>query len=111
MQGAVVEILNCIYEEDFHGIQLWISSRPQSTSSLAGAAKRRCTKGQVNWVLDADLSKFFDSIDHKELMAVLERRVADRSLLRLIGKWLSAGLRGRGRPPGAPRRWGRRKEE
>jgi len=45
----------------------------------------------VNWVLDMDISKFFDTIDHKELMTIIERRVTDSRLLRLIGKWLSTG--------------------
>ena len=91
VQGAVVEILNCIYEEDFMGFSYGF--RPgRSQHQALQALQTALQKGQVNWVLDADLSKFFDSIDHKELMAVLERRVADRSLLRLIGKWLSAGF-------------------
>jgi retron-type reverse transcriptase len=48
-------------------------------------------KGNVNWVLDMDISKFFDTIDHKELMSIIERRVKDGRLLRLIGKWLTTG--------------------
>lgn len=46
----------------------------------------------MNWVLEADISRFFDTIDHRRLMAVIRRRVVDRSLLRLIGKWLAVGV-------------------
>ena len=42
--------------------------------------------------MDADISEFFDTIDHKELMSVIRRRVVDRRLLRLIGKWLAVGV-------------------
>jgi RNA-directed DNA polymerase len=91
VQGAVVEILNCIYEEDFRNFSYGF--RPgRSPHHALRALQTALQKGRVNWVLDADVSKFFDSIDHKELMAVLERRVVDRSLLRLIGKWLAAGV-------------------
>jgi len=46
----------------------------------------------VNWILDADIQAFFDTIDHKWMMKFLEHRIADRRLLRLIGKWLKAGV-------------------
>ena len=91
VQGAVVEILNSIYEADFMGFSYGF--RPgRSPHDALRALQTVLQKGRVNWVLDADISKFFDSIDHKELMSVIERRVIDRSLLRLIGKWLSAGV-------------------
>ena len=90
VQGAVVEILNCIYESDFHGFSY--GSRPGRNAHQAlQALQTVLQKGKVNWVVDADISKFFDSIDHQELMKMIQRRVSDRSLLRLIGKWLKAG--------------------
>lgn len=91
VQGAVVEILNSIYETDFLGFSY--GSRPGRNAHQALQALRTVLqKGRVNWVLDADISKFFDSIDHKELMRIIQNRVKDRRLLRLIGKWLSAGV-------------------
>jgi len=90
VQGAVAEILSAIYEVDFHGFSYGF--RPgKSAHDALQALQTVLQKGKVNWVIDADISKFFDSIDHKELMSVLRRRVIDRSLLRIIGKWLSAG--------------------
>jgi group II intron reverse transcriptase/maturase len=91
VQWAVVEILNCIYEEDFLGCSYGFRPGRNQHQALR-ALQTVLQKGRVNWVLDADLSKFFDSIDHKELMAVIEHRVKDRNILRLIGKWLSAGI-------------------
>jgi group II intron reverse transcriptase/maturase len=91
VQSAVAEILSCIYEEDFLGFSYGFRPGRNQHQALR-ALQTALQKGKVNWVLDADLSKFFDTIDHKELMSVIERRVKDRSLLRLIGKWLAAGV-------------------
>lgn len=91
VQWAVVEVLNCIYEEDFLGCSYGFRPGRNQHQALR-ALQTVLQKGRVNWVLDADLSKFFDSIDHKELMSVIEHRVRDRNILRLIGKWLSAGI-------------------
>ena len=91
VQGAVVEILNSIYEVDFMGFSYGF--RPgRSQHHALQALQTFLQKGKVNWVLDADISKFFDTIDHKELMDVLKQRITDRSLLKLIGKWLSVGV-------------------
>src|SRR3989442_12177197 len=46
----------------------------------------------VNWVLDADIRSFFDSVDHEWMLRMVAHRVADRRLLRLIGQWLRAGV-------------------
>lgn len=90
VQWAVVEVLNCIYEEDFLGLSYGFRPGRNQHQALR-ALQTALQKGRVNWVIDADLSKFFDSIDHKELMSVIRNRVKDRNILRLIGKWLSAG--------------------
>ena len=90
VQGAVVEILNCIYENDFMGFSYGF--RPgRSAHQALQALQTVLQKGKVNWVLDLDISKFFDTIDHKELMSLVEHRVKDSRLLRLIGKWLATG--------------------
>ena len=91
VQGAVVGILNSIYEADFMGFSYGF--RPgRSQHQALQALQTVLQKGKVSWVLDADISKFFDSIDHKELMTAIKRRVTDSSMLRLIGKWLAAGF-------------------
>ena len=90
VQGAVVEILICIFENDFMGFSYGF--RPgRSAHQALQALQTVLQKGKVNWVLDLDISKFFDTIDHKELMSLVEHRVKDSRLLRLIGKWLAAG--------------------
>ena len=90
VQGAVVEILNCIYECDFKGFSY--GSRPgRSAHHALQSLQTVLQKGKVNWVLDMDISKFFDTIDHKELMSILQHRVKDSRLLQLIGKWLATG--------------------
>jgi group II intron reverse transcriptase/maturase len=91
VQGAVVAVLNSIYENDFKGFSYGF--RPgRSAHQALRSLQTVLQKGRVNWVLDADLSKFFDTIDHKELRSALQRRVTDSRLLRLIGKWLAAGV-------------------
>ena len=90
LQGAVVEVMNCIYEVDFcdesYGFRRG-RGQHDALDALATAIIRR----RVNWVLDADIRGFFDSIDHALLMKGLEHRIGDRRLLRLIQKWLNAG--------------------
>jgi group II intron reverse transcriptase/maturase len=96
VQRAVVEVLNAIYETDFLGFSYGFRpgrSQHQALDALATAIYRK----RVNWVLDADIRAFFDSISHDWLMRFLEHRTADRRLLRLIGKWLKAGVLEEGR--------------
>jgi RNA-directed DNA polymerase len=91
VQAAVVEILNSIYEADFLGFSYGF--RPgrgahDALDALAVGIHRR----KVNWVLDADIRGFFDNISHEWMTKFLQHRIADRRLLRLIGKWLRAGV-------------------
>jgi group II intron reverse transcriptase/maturase len=91
VQRAVVEVLNAIYEEDFTGFSYGF--RPgrdphQALDALAAGILRK----NVNWVLDADIRDFFTKLDQEWLGKFLEHRIADRRILRLIGKWLSAGV-------------------
>jgi len=90
VEGAVAEILSAIYEVDFHGFNYGFRPGKNAHDALQ-SLQTVLQKGKVNWVLDADITKFFDSIDHKELMKVIKRRVVDSRLLRIIGKWLSTG--------------------
>ena len=91
VQHAVSQILNAIYEQDFQGFSYGFrqgKGQHDALDALAVAIQRR----EVRWVLDADIRAFFDTIDHAWMMRFLEHRIADRRLLRLVRKWLVAGV-------------------
>lgn len=91
VQRALVEVLNAIYESDFLGFSYGFRqgrSPHHALDALAAGIVRK----KVNWVLDADFSDYFSSLDHQWLMKFLEHRIADRRVLRLIEKWLAAGV-------------------
>ncbi len=91
LQRAVVEVLNAIYEEDFLGFSYGF--RPgRSPHNALDALYVGITERKVNWILDADISDFFSRLDHSWLEKFLEHRIADRRVLRLIKKWLAAGV-------------------
>jgi len=91
VQRAVVEILNAVYEADFLGFSYGF--RPgrgphDALDALVVGIERK----KVNWVLDADFRDFFTNLDHSWLVRFLEHRIADARVLRLIQKWLKAGV-------------------
>jgi len=91
VQQAVVTILNQIYEVDFKGFSYGFRpgrSPHQALDALTVGIQRK----RVNWVLDADIRGFFDNMSHEWTMKFIEHRVADRRMLRLIQKWLKAGV-------------------
>jgi len=91
VQQAVVCILNQIYEEDFRGFSYGFRpgrSQHMALDALYVAIKRK----RVNWILDLDLRSFFDTISHEKLIQLIEKRIADPRVLRLIQKWLKAGV-------------------
>src|SRR3954464_2170918 len=91
VQRAVVEVLNAVYEEDFLGFSYGF--RPgRSPHHALDAIATGIELKKVNWVLDADIRGFFDTIDHGWLLRFLEHRIADQRVLRLVQKWLSAGV-------------------
>ena len=91
VQQAVVTVLNAIYEEDFLGFSYGF--RPGRSQHDALDVLTVALKGQkVNWILDADITSFFDEIDHEWMLMFLGHRIADRRLLGLICKWLQAGV-------------------
>jgi len=91
VQSAVVRVLNQIYEEDFRGFSYGF--RPGRSQHNALDALYVGIRGKkVNWILDMDLKGFFDNIDKEHLMEMVERRIADTRILRLIRKWLNAGI-------------------
>jgi group II intron reverse transcriptase/maturase len=91
VQQAVVTILNAIYEEDFLGFSYGF--RPgRSQHQALDALSYALTQKRVNYVLDADIRGFFDAISHSWMLKFVQHRVADRRILRLIQKWLKAGV-------------------
>ena len=91
VQQAVVTILNQIYEEDFLGFSYGF--RPgRSQHDALDALSYALRKKKVNYVLDADIRGFFDNLDKNWLVKFVEHRVADPRILRLIQKWLTAGV-------------------
>jgi RNA-directed DNA polymerase len=91
VQQAVATILNQIYEEDFHGFSYGF--RPgRSQHQALDALSYALLKKKVNYVLDADIRGFFDNLDKSWLIKFVEHRVADPRILRLIQKWLNAGV-------------------
>ena len=91
LQRAVAEVLNAIYEEDFVGFSYGF--RPgRSQHDALDALAVAITKRRVNWILDADIRDYFSKLDHSWLEKFLEHRIADRRVLRLIQKWLRAGV-------------------
>ena len=90
-QGALVKVLNCIYEADFLGFSYGFRpgrSPHQALDALTVGIKTK----KVNWVLDADLADFFTRLDRGWLGRFLEHRIADKRALRIIQKWLNAGI-------------------
>jgi group II intron reverse transcriptase/maturase len=91
LQRAVVEVLNGIYEADFLGFSYGF--RPgRSPHDALDALAYGIDRKKVSWVLDADIRDFFGQLDHDWLLRFLEHRIADRRVLRLIQKWLGAGV-------------------
>ena len=91
VQQAIRTILEQVYEEDFLGISYGFRpgrSQHQALDALNVALESK----SINWVLDADIQGFFDAIDHHWMLKFLEHRIADRRVLRLIRKWLRAGV-------------------
>jgi RNA-directed DNA polymerase len=96
VQQAVVTILNQIYEEDFLGFSYGF--RPgRSQHDALDALSYALLKKKVNYILDADIRGFFDNLDKSWMIQFMEHRVADPRILRLIRKWLKAGVMEEGR--------------
>ncbi len=91
VQGALREVLEAIYELDFLRCSFGCR-RGRSAHDALGVLDRMLYSERIRWVLEADIRSFFDSIDRKKLMELLQLRVADGSLLRLVGKCLHVGV-------------------
>lgn len=91
VQGALREVLEAIYEQDF--LDCSYGFRPgRSAHDAIGALNGMIDQGSANFIVEADIVSFFDSIDRKVLMEMLRERIADETLMRLVGKCLHVGV-------------------
>src|SRR6201981_2899157 len=91
LQGATVMVLNAIYEEEFLGLSYGF--RPgRGPHDALDALVVGITSRKVNWILDADIQNFFGSVIREWLVRFLEHRIGDKRIIRLIQKWLRAGI-------------------
>jgi RNA-directed DNA polymerase len=96
VQRSVVAVLNAIYEQEFFGFSYGF--RPgRSPHDALDALYVAIMSKKVSWVLDADIGEFFDTLSHQWLVRFIEHRVADQRMVRLIQKWLRAGVLEEGR--------------
>src|SRR5438094_5408933 len=91
VQRATVEVLNAIYETDFLGFSYGFRPGRSQHNALDALYTGLLTK-KVNWVLDVDIRSLFEGISHEWLVKFIEHRIADRRVVRLIQKWLRAGV-------------------
>lgn len=96
VQRATADVLNAIYEADFQGFSYGFRAGRSAHDALDAVSVGVITQ-KVNWILDADISKFFDTIEHDWLIKFIEHRVADARVVRLIKRWLHAGVLEEGR--------------
>jgi RNA-directed DNA polymerase len=91
IQRATAAVLNAIYEEDFLGFSYGFR-HGRSTHDAMDALVVGITSTKVNWILDADIKSFFDTVSHEWLIRFVEHRIGDQRIIRLIRKWLMAGV-------------------
>jgi len=91
VQRAVVTVLNAIYEEDFLGFSYGFRPGRSQHDALDALAVGICNT-PVSWILDADIRSFFDSVSQQWLIRFLEHRIGDKRIIRLVRKWLKAGV-------------------
>ena len=91
VQRAAAEVMGAVYEVDFLGFSYGF--RPgRSQHNALDAVTVGIERKKVNWILDADIRAFFDSMDHEWLLKFVEHRIADKRVLRHVKKWLNAGV-------------------
>ena len=91
LQRAVAMLLEAIYEQSFHDFSYGFRPR-RSAHDACEALQSATVKMAGGWVLEVDIKKFFDTLDHEHLRSIIGQRVRDGAILRLIGKWLNAGV-------------------
>ena len=91
VQKAVTTILSEVYEPIFHNFSHGFRSKHSQHQAIA-EIREKCYALNTNWILSADITGLFDNIDHNLLRDLIRTRVNDKGILRLIGKWLKAGV-------------------
>jgi group II intron reverse transcriptase/maturase len=91
VQRAVVMLLGAIYEQEFYGFSYGFREGRSAHQALQ-ELRRMCERMNIGWIVDADVSGCFDNLDHGLLRVFIKQRVNDGGILRLIGKWLNAGV-------------------
>ena len=91
LQRAVAMLLEAVYEQEFYDFSYGFRPRRSAHQALDAVSKGMWEMAG-GWVLEVDIRKFFDTLDHEHLRKILRHRVRDGVLLRLIGKWLNAGV-------------------
>ncbi len=90
-QRAIAMVLESIYEQDFYSCSYGFRPGRSAHQALQALRQGFMTQG-LRWVLDVDIRKYFDNLDKTWMIGFIEHRVADRRILRLIQKWLKAGV-------------------
>ena len=91
VQGALSEVMSAVYEQDFRDCSYGFR-KGRSAHDALRALDRAGMRGEVNWVLEADLESFFDSVGWTQLREILQQRIPDGSITRLVGKCMHAGV-------------------
>jgi group II intron reverse transcriptase/maturase len=91
VQRAVLTVLNAIYENDFLGFSYGFRPGRGQHDALDALTVGITTK-RVNWIVDADIARFFDTVDHDWLIGFVEQRIGDKRIIRLIRKWIKVGV-------------------
>ena len=91
VQKAVSMLMGAVYEQDFHPFSYGFREEHNAHQAI-GEIRAQCMKHGIRWIYDADISGFFDNIDRSWLRRFIQQRINDGGLLRLIGKWLNAGV-------------------
>jgi len=91
VQRAVELIMSAVYEQDFHDFSHGFRKKHNQHWALY-ELREQCMRHNIRWILDADVSGYFDNISWKKLREVIKQRINDGGLLRLIGKWMNAGV-------------------
>jgi RNA-directed DNA polymerase len=90
-QRATASVLNQIYEEDFLGFSYGFRPKRSQHDAL-DALMAGIGSTKVSWIIDADIRSFFDTVSHEWLIRFIEHRISDKRIIRLIQKWLKAGV-------------------
>jgi group II intron reverse transcriptase/maturase len=91
VQSSVGLIMSAVYEEDFYDLSFGFR-KGKSCHQALKYLDRAYFDNHINWIIDADLRQFFDTIDHKRLVEVVKKRINDGTIIQLIGKWLKVGV-------------------